>query len=185
MRPLVTSTSCGQVHALVGGTPDRGDLVVVPGLGVSVYLRESVAHAAACGYRAWLPDPPGFGDSGNPPRRLGIREIADVLLQWLQHRDLSDITLVGHSCGTQVAAHMAADAPELVARLILGSPTVDPKYKPWPKAVLQWRRDGADPGARMAASGTVAAAAAGSFGVRRRSRSHCPPSALPDHGRPW
>ncbi|MCE7010846.1 alpha/beta hydrolase [Kibdelosporangium philippinense] len=142
LEPLATATSWGRVHALVGGTPDRGDLVVAPGLGVSAYLRESVAHAAACGYRAWLPDPPGFGHSDNPPHRLGVRDVAEVFGQWLRHRELRDITLVGHSSGTQVAAHMAADAPELVARLVLGSPTIDPKYLPWPKAVLQWRRDG-------------------------------------------
>lgn len=142
LRPVMTSTAWGRVHALVGGTPRRGHLVVAPGLAVSAYLRESVAHAAASGYQAWLPDPPGFGQSGNPPRRLGVWDIASAFLDWLRRQELRDVTLIGHSSGTQVAAHMAATAPELFSRLLLGSPTVDPKYRPWPKAVLQWRRDG-------------------------------------------
>lgn len=137
---VVTPTPWGRVHALVEGTPDRGDLVVVPGLGVSAYLRASVAHAAAAGYRAWLPDPPGFGDSGDPTQRLGVPEIADALVHWLHKRELASVTLVGHSCGTQVAAHVAVRTE--VERLLLGSPTVDPRYRSWPKALLRWRRDG-------------------------------------------
>jgi pimeloyl-ACP methyl ester carboxylesterase len=142
LRSVMTSTSWGRVHALVGGTPERGELVVAPGLGVSAYLRESVACAAESGYRAWLLDPPGFGHSGNPPFRLGVRDIADVFVEWLRHRELRDVTLAGHSSGTQVAAHVAGHVPELVDRLLLGSPTVDPQYRPWPKAFVQWRRDG-------------------------------------------
>nr|CEL17370.1 Hydrolase, alpha/beta hydrolase fold family [Kibdelosporangium sp. MJ126-NF4]CTQ91403.1 Hydrolase, alpha/beta hydrolase fold family [Kibdelosporangium sp. MJ126-NF4] len=115
---------------------------MLPGLGVSAYLRSSVAHAAAAGYRGWLPDPPGFGHSEDPRRRLGVAEIAEVMAQWLVRRDVGAVTLVGHSCGTQVAAHVAARAPDLVNRLLLGSPTIDPRYRSWPKAVLRWRRDG-------------------------------------------
>jgi pimeloyl-ACP methyl ester carboxylesterase len=97
---------------------------------------------AAAGYRAWLPDPPGFGDSEDPPRHLGITGIAEVTVQWMRLRELSRVVLIGHSCGTQVAAHVAAMAPELVERLMLGSPTVDPRYRSWPKAVRRWMRDG-------------------------------------------
>lgn len=68
------------------GEPRHGDLVVVPGLGVSAYLRASVEHAGASGYRTWLPD--------------------------------------------------------LVNRVVLGSPTIDPKFRSWPKALVRWRRDG-------------------------------------------
>jgi pimeloyl-ACP methyl ester carboxylesterase len=142
LAPLWTETSFGAVHSLAGGEPRRGEVVIMPGLGVSVYLRASASALADAGFRAWLPDPPGFGDSADPPRRLGITEIAEVAVQWLRHRKLGGVTLIGHSCGTQVAAHVAAVAPELVQRLVLGSPTVDPRYRSWPKAVLRWRRDG-------------------------------------------
>src|SRR2546423_9338224 len=142
LRATETPTPWGTVHALVGGTPDRGELGVIPGLGGSAYLRHSVACAAAAGYRAWLPDPPGFGHSGNPSRRLGVPEIATVIIDWLQRKELRSIELAGHSCGTQIAAQVAARAPQLVDRLLLGSPTVDPRYRAWPKALLQWRRDG-------------------------------------------
>ncbi|MFC0111263.1 alpha/beta fold hydrolase [Kibdelosporangium aridum] len=142
MIPVWTNTRLGAVHALTEGGPARGDVVIMPGLGVSVYLRSSVSSLAAAGFRAWLPDPPGFGDSEDPPRSLGITDIAAVAVQWLRLRDLGSVTLIGHSCGTQVAAHVAASAPELVQRLVLGSPTVDPRYRTWPKALGRWLRDG-------------------------------------------
>ncbi|MEV4313590.1 alpha/beta hydrolase [Actinocrispum sp. NPDC049592] len=140
--PTWTETAWGRVHALTAGSPDVGELVVVPGLGVSAYLRESVVCAANAGYRAWLPDPPGFGGSGNPPRPLTIPDIAAALVHWLRLRELRSVVLIGHSCGTQVAAQMAVLAPDLVDRLVLGSPTVDPRYRSWPRAVIRWRRDG-------------------------------------------
>jgi pimeloyl-ACP methyl ester carboxylesterase len=142
LRPSRTPTPWGEIHALVGGVPERGDMVVVPGLAVSAYLRPSVACAASAGYRAWLPDPPGFGHSGDPPRRLAVQDAAEAISQWMRSRELRAITLVGHSSGTQVAAHIAARVPDLVDRLVLGSPTVDPRYRSWLKAVSQWRRDG-------------------------------------------
>ncbi|MBP2326634.1 pimeloyl-ACP methyl ester carboxylesterase [Kibdelosporangium banguiense] len=137
-----TATPWGAVHALVAGVPDKGDVVVVPGLGVSVYLRQSVCSLGAAGFRAWLADPPGFGDSGDPPHPLDIGEIAAVFAHWLRDRDLEQVTLIGHSCGTQIAARVAAAEPDLVQRLVLGSPTVDPRYRSWPKALLRWVRDG-------------------------------------------
>jgi pimeloyl-ACP methyl ester carboxylesterase len=136
------------VHALVAGAPAKGDVVaksdvvLLPGLGVSVYLRQSVSALGAAGFRAWLPDPPGFGDSGDPAHPLGVGEIAAVFARWLRHRELHKVTLIGHSCGTQIAARVAATEPDLVQRLVLGSPTVDPRYRSWPKAVLRWLRDG-------------------------------------------
>jgi pimeloyl-ACP methyl ester carboxylesterase len=142
LEPTETPTPWGRVHALTCGEPSLGDLVVVPGLGVSAYLRASVEHAAVSGYRTWLPDPPGFGHSGDPTRALGIPDIATVVEHWLRERELGPVTLVGHSCGTQIAAHVAARAPDLVERLLLGSPTIDPRYRSWPKALARWRRDG-------------------------------------------
>ncbi|GAB3893444.1 hypothetical protein GCM10029964_070230 [Kibdelosporangium lantanae] len=174
LKSTETPSPWGRIHALTSGEPALGDLVVVPGLGVSAYLRASVERAAASGYRAWLPDPPGFGHSGDPARAvggepgwalgdgagqapgsgagwapvggagraLGVVDIAAVVEYWLREWALGPVTVVGHSCGTQVAAHVAARAPDLVSRLVLGSPTVDPAYRSWPRAVGRWRRDG-------------------------------------------
>jgi pimeloyl-ACP methyl ester carboxylesterase len=138
----MTATPWGTTHAMVGGAPEAADLVMVPGLAVSVYLRASVSALAAAGYRAWLVDPPGFGESGAAVRRLGVPGIASAVEHWLRERGLRRVVLAGHSSGTQVAAHVAARAPDLVERLVLASPTLDPHYRSWFKAVPRWQQDG-------------------------------------------
>lgn len=142
LRPQWTATRWGTTHALWAGAPARGEVVVVPGLGVSAYLRPAVCSLADNGYRAWLVDPPGFGGSGDPPRPLGIAEIAEATVAWLDERGLAEVILIGHSSGTQAAARIAATAPRRVTQLVLGSPTLDPAYRAWPRALSRWLLDG-------------------------------------------
>ena len=142
LRPLRTKTQWGSIHALTAGPADGEHVVIVPGLGVSAYLRPSAETLAAAGFRCWLVDPPGFGDSGDPPRPLDIAGIAEAVTAWLGKRDLPAVTLIGHSSGTQAAARIAAAEPDRVTRLVLGSPTVDPRYRAWPRAFARWVLDG-------------------------------------------
>lgn len=56
---------------------------------------------------------------------------------------------VGHSSGTQVAAHAAHTRPDAARTLVLpvtgvrgASPTVDPVERSWPRLIARWRLDG-------------------------------------------
>jgi pimeloyl-ACP methyl ester carboxylesterase len=130
------------VHALTAGEAGGDDVVIVPGLGVSAYLRPALRVLAERGHRGWLVDPPGFGDSGDARYPLGMAEIAEVLASWLDAQALPRVTVIGHSSGTQAAARLAALAPDRVRRLVLGSPTLDPRYRSWPVALARWVLDG-------------------------------------------
>jgi pimeloyl-ACP methyl ester carboxylesterase len=155
MRRTMTDVDLGGdrkvgLHALVAG-PDvpAPDVVVVPGLGVSAYLRPSVAATGARGVRCWLVDPPGFGDSGDDPARRPptIPRLAAAIVAWLDRRvDPERLVLVGHSSGTQVAARAAAELARrpgrAPARLVLASPTVDPAHRPLPRLLGRWLADG-------------------------------------------
>lgn len=118
----------------------RADVVIVPGLAVSRYLRPTADRLAERGVRCELLDLPGFGDSANPPRPLGVHQFAAVVVDYLRGRDGPPVTLVGHSSGTQVAALAAAHTD--VAHLVLASPTVDPHFRRLPRLLAQWMRDG-------------------------------------------
>jgi pimeloyl-ACP methyl ester carboxylesterase len=60
----------------------------------------------------------GFGRSrGGPPFRLG--DAASTLAEWMRQCLPAPAHLVGHSMGGHIAAELAADYPELVARLVL------------------------------------------------------------------
>ena len=56
------------------------------------------------------------------PKRLTLEDAAEWLAARLRDRDLERVDLVGHSMGGLICARLAADRPELVARLVLIAP---------------------------------------------------------------
>jgi pimeloyl-ACP methyl ester carboxylesterase len=128
------SRSVGEHRA---GVPD---VVAVPGLAVANYLLPAVETLGGW-TRAHLVELPGFGGSGEPPHPLDVPRFADALAQWLDAGGLEDVVLVGHSSGTQVAAHVATRRRADVRALVLASPTVDPRFRSLPRVLLAWRRN--------------------------------------------
>lgn len=137
-------TRYGRVRARVFGSPgDEPPVVTVMGMAVSDYL--TPAQAALGWTRSFLVDLPGLAGSGDPPRRLEVPEFAEAVGDWLDAAGLPPVIMAGHSSGTQVAAHVAASRPDLVAATVLASPTLDPKARSVPRALYFWRRDSAYP----------------------------------------
>src|SRR5918911_1358680 len=111
MRALV---SCGPASR-TGALP----IVLVHGLGLSHrYMMPVAKTLAATGYRVYLPDLPGFGDSGHPDRVLDIPGLADALAAWMVAVRIDRAALLGNSQGCQTIADLAArhPAPVLVVR---------------------------------------------------------------------
>jgi pimeloyl-ACP methyl ester carboxylesterase len=121
---------------------DRGDLVIVPGLCVSAYLRPAADALADVGYRVHLVDPPGWPYSDAWPAPPGsASEVAGWVARWLVEADLRDVTLVGQSLGAQLAAHVAVQTPDRVRLLVLQGPTFDPAYRTIWRAAWRLLRD--------------------------------------------
>ena len=128
----------------VFGSPgDAPPVVTVMGMAVSDYL--TPAQAALDWTQAHLVDLPGLADSGDPPHRMDVPRFAEAVCDWLAAVELPPVIIAGHSSGTQVAAHVAATRPDLVAATVLASPTVDPKARSVPRVLYHWRRDSAYP----------------------------------------
>lgn len=106
--------------------PGRLPVVCVHGLGVSGSYMIPTAAQLANHYRVYVPDLPGFGDSGTPPNVPDLRGLGATLIAWMNAMELGPAVLVGNSMGCQVAVHAAVDHPDRVARLVLGGPTIDP-----------------------------------------------------------
>ncbi|WP_311202714.1 alpha/beta fold hydrolase [Actinophytocola gossypii] len=137
-------TRHGRVRGRVFGSSSAAPPVVtVMGMAVSNYL--TPAQAALDWTQAYLVDLPGLAGSGDPPHRLDVPRFAEAVCDWLDAVDLPPVIMAGHSSGTQVAAHVAAARPDLVAATVLASPTVDPKARSVPRALYYWRRDSAYP----------------------------------------
>ena len=119
-RPEIRQTRIGefriQSEHLGAGPP----VVLLHGLSGSCRWWRFTTPALARRYSVHVPELVGFGGSRRPGRQPDVPELADVMAQWLDEMGLTDIALVGHSMGGQIALHVAA-GHHMPERLVLVS----------------------------------------------------------------
>lgn len=147
MRAAKQWTTVGglRVYArVVGRERDAGEtlpLVCVHGAVISGAYLLPLAARLAEDRRVYVPDLPGYGRSDHPPRVLSVPALAEALVAWMDANALARVALLGHSLGCQVGAHLAADHPARVARLVLVGPTVDPRARTRRQQIWRLLRD--------------------------------------------
>jgi 3-oxoadipate enol-lactonase len=77
-------------------------------------------------YATIRPDLPGSGRSGRVTGELSIARFVGAMLKVLDASNVSGAHVVGHSLGTIVATHLAAEHPERVRSLALFGPLLAP-----------------------------------------------------------
>jgi pimeloyl-ACP methyl ester carboxylesterase len=87
------------------------------------------AERLAAQHTVYAPDLPGFGGSDKPQGALHIAEMADALAEWMSAIEIERAHLLANSIGCQIVVDLALRFPELVERMILVSPTVDPSAR--------------------------------------------------------
>lgn len=110
-------------------TEDSSPIVFVPGLGLSGRSMLPTAQLLPLDFQVFVVDPPGCGDSDQPVGSIGITAHASMLAAWLSAIEFESAIWVGHSFGSQVAAELAVCHSQVVERLVLISPTVDPRAR--------------------------------------------------------
>jgi len=123
------------------GRPDGPDYVLVHGLGMAHEYWDGLADALAASGTVWALDLPGFGDAPEPDEPLSMDEAGELLAELLAAEGIERPVLVGHSTGAQVVAETAAQHPELVDRLVLIGPTVNPRERTLAKQTLRFLQD--------------------------------------------
>jgi pimeloyl-ACP methyl ester carboxylesterase len=116
-------------------------VVLVPGLGLG---RESWSPTVRALHRSGTLDRglvrtvllPGYGRPGRNRAGMSPRVLARAVVAELGHG--APALLVGLSAGCQVVAHVALQAPDRVAGLVLVGPTTDPRANNWPRLVRRW-----------------------------------------------
>ena len=107
-----------RIHVLAAG-PERGPKVVLlhgfPELSES--WRGVMERLAAAGFRAIAPDLRGYGKTERPSRGYDIDTLAGDVAGLVRTLGNAPVHLVGHDWGGAIAYHVAANFPELVARL--------------------------------------------------------------------
>jgi pimeloyl-ACP methyl ester carboxylesterase len=128
--------------ALNGDRPgyDEPPIVLVHAVGRSSRGLKPLIRALGEQRAVFAPDLPGFGLSDGPAHPLDIPELADALRRWLIENGMTPAVLVGVSFGCQVAVDLAARHPELVDRLVLVGPMVDPAGRSGLRLATRWAR---------------------------------------------
>lgn len=81
---------------------------------------------ALVGWRVVRPDLPGSGRSNGAGGAIDIRRLGDAVLSVCARLAITRAHFVGHSMGTIVCQHLAADHPKLVRSLALFGPLLAP-----------------------------------------------------------
>ncbi|MEU6389731.1 alpha/beta hydrolase [Streptomyces sp. NPDC046939] len=134
-------TTRGGIFTRAFGTPPRDGeptVVLVHGLGLSGrYFVPLARRLAAQGARVLVPDLPGNARSrGAAGRAPTVAEHARALAHWHRQHSLGPVLLVANSVGCQVAAALAARHPDMVSRLVLVGPALDPAVPAWRQCAL-------------------------------------------------
>ncbi|WP_448002218.1 alpha/beta fold hydrolase [Agromyces bauzanensis] len=123
------------------GIPDGPDYVLVHGLGMAHEYWDGLAEALESSGTVYALDLPGFGDAPEPPRPLSMAESGELLAELIVAEGLDRPVLVGHSTGAQVVSETAARHPELVDRIVLIGPTVNPRERSLRLQTLRFLQD--------------------------------------------
>jgi 2-hydroxy-6-oxonona-2,4-dienedioate hydrolase len=120
------------MHARVAVDPAPSSalpLVLVHGIGVASRFMVPVAEALAPYHRVYAPDLPGFGKSEKTAGALSLAELTDALAGWTRAIRLESAAFLGNSFGCQIVVDLALRYTELVERLVLQGPTMDPQAR--------------------------------------------------------
>lgn len=115
------------VKAGDGGT----DLILLHGFGSSLFSWREVIDPLSKNFSVLAYDRPAFGLTERPPRGewegrnpySGESQV-ELLLSLMDHMDIDQAVMVGHSAGAAVAVSAALDHPERVTGLVLADPAL-------------------------------------------------------------
>ena len=110
-----------RIHYYTLGPSDGPVVVLVHGLGGRSEDWERLApHLAKAGFRVYLPDLPGYGESDKPEDfSYSVKDEAAVVTGFFDALGLKQVDLGGWSMGGWIVQLVAAEHPERIRRLML------------------------------------------------------------------
>ncbi|MCK0471910.1 alpha/beta hydrolase [Halalkalibacter sp. APA_J-10(15)] len=133
----------------------KGTLILIHGFVSSCYCFRKIIPILQKHYDVYAIDLPGFGRSGKRKDfEYSFHNYANVIISFCHLFRLTNVMLVGHSMGGQVALYTALQEPNLVSKMILMSssgylkrvrkPLVYASYLPFAKSVMRRWIEGKD-----------------------------------------
>jgi len=120
-RSSFTAVAGMRIHYYVIGPPDGRAVVLVHGLGGrSEDWRSLAPYLAREGYRVFMPDLPGYGQSDRPADfSYSVPAEAEIVVGFMDALALNQVDLGGWSMGGWIVQRVAYAHPERVRRLLL------------------------------------------------------------------
>jgi pimeloyl-ACP methyl ester carboxylesterase len=118
----VTLDSGVEIAYQRAGSADGNPLLLLHGMGESHRDLLSFSEHFAASYSIVMPDLPGHGDSPTYLFPVTIEAIGSTLVDFCHALGLTSVAVAGHSLGAAIATSLAAQAPDLVSRLVLLDP---------------------------------------------------------------
>jgi pimeloyl-ACP methyl ester carboxylesterase len=128
-----------RVRAGGPGRPAR-TVVLIHGVVVSGRYLTPLGAELLPDFAVALPDLPGYGLSDCAPPGPSLGDLAEAAIASADVANGGRLTLVGNSFGAQIAIEAALRHHELVDRVVLIGPTVDPRARSLPRQYLRWQR---------------------------------------------
>lgn len=121
--------SHGTVHYWVYNPHGTQTIVMIHGFRGDHHGLEDIVAELPKKYRVIVPDLPGFGESGEFKGRHDIENYTQFIHEFIQEATESPTILLGHSFGSILTAHYAAEHPKAITKLILVNPIASPALK--------------------------------------------------------
>ena len=94
-------------------------VVLIHGFCESHEIWNGFAEELASSFQVFTIDLPGFGESSLPTVPFSIRDIARIVLRWMNQENITQPFIVGHSLGGYITLSMAQQAQQKIAGLCL------------------------------------------------------------------
>ncbi len=132
-----------RVHHIDEGPRDAPPVLMLHGEPSWSYLyRKMVPIITGAGYRAVVPDLPGFGRSDKPSKRTDYtyQRHVDWMTAFIEAIDLQNATLVGQDWGGLIGLRLVAENPNRFARVVAANTFLPTGDMPAGEAFLRWQK---------------------------------------------
>ncbi|MGI6324475.1 MAG: alpha/beta fold hydrolase [Bacilli bacterium] len=114
------------------GNEHAQTVVILHGWGASLEYFNLISQYLAVKYKVYAIDLPGFGKSSIPPKPLSIIDYAQIIKSFLDHFNITEPILIGHSFGGRIiitlTGHLKYQADKII---LINSAGIKPKRTIW------------------------------------------------------
>ncbi len=117
---LFASADGGQLHAVEHGRPDAKPIVLLHGVNLAAALFNHTLADLSDRFRVFALDWRGHGRSRPGRDGYGLGQLGDDVATLLEHFDLTDAVVLGHSMGGMGLGRFAVDHPDVRSSRVSG-----------------------------------------------------------------